>query len=116
VRLWMPYFKNGWSDCKNVLMEMVNILSDVSSKIFNSCSYTVDLRCYAWMEHLPAEFSAERPYRCLRILKDACRSVRESQWQNKDRYGNKCPKQIALRRKWTTWDPFKCVWRDWTGK
>jgi hypothetical protein len=30
------YFKNGWSDCKNVLMEMVNILSNVSTDIFNS--------------------------------------------------------------------------------
>jgi hypothetical protein len=29
LRLWMPYFKNGWSDCKYILMEMVDMLSDV---------------------------------------------------------------------------------------
>jgi hypothetical protein len=29
VRLWMRYFKNEWSDCKNVSMKMVNMLSDV---------------------------------------------------------------------------------------
>jgi hypothetical protein len=29
VRFWMLYLKNGWSDCKNVLMEMVNMLNDV---------------------------------------------------------------------------------------
>jgi hypothetical protein len=31
-RLWSTvarYFKNGWSDCKNALMKMVNMLSDV---------------------------------------------------------------------------------------
>jgi hypothetical protein len=29
ARLWMRYFKNGWSDWENILMEMVNMLSDV---------------------------------------------------------------------------------------
>jgi hypothetical protein len=29
VRLWTAYFKNEWSDCKDILMEMVNMLSDV---------------------------------------------------------------------------------------
>jgi hypothetical protein len=29
ARLWMRNFKNKWSGCKNALMEMVNMLSDV---------------------------------------------------------------------------------------
>jgi hypothetical protein len=29
VRLWIWYFKNKWSDCKNILMETANMLSDV---------------------------------------------------------------------------------------
>jgi hypothetical protein len=32
----MQYFKNGWSDCKNVLMEMVNMLSGVYTEMLNS--------------------------------------------------------------------------------
>jgi hypothetical protein len=36
LRLWMPYFENGWSDCKNVSMDMVNMLSNVSIEMSNS--------------------------------------------------------------------------------
>jgi hypothetical protein len=38
VRFWMRYFKNGWSDCKSALTEIVNIFSDFSSEMFNSVS------------------------------------------------------------------------------
>jgi hypothetical protein len=31
----MRYFKDGLSDCKNALMEIVNMLSDVLTPIFN---------------------------------------------------------------------------------
>jgi hypothetical protein len=29
ARLRMRHCRNGWSDCKNILMEMVNMLNDV---------------------------------------------------------------------------------------
>jgi hypothetical protein len=35
-RLWMPHFKNEWSDCKNALMQIVNILSHVYVEMFSS--------------------------------------------------------------------------------
>jgi hypothetical protein len=36
ARLWTRDFKNEWSDCKNVLMEMVSRLSEVWTAMFDS--------------------------------------------------------------------------------
>jgi hypothetical protein len=59
VGLWTWYFKNGWSDCKTVLMEMVPMLNNVETERSNSFFETVDLKMLRF-DGTPCNWCSER--------------------------------------------------------